>query len=136
MKMTQYEFSKVSNSIRISVLPVYMEEYSRPWEEHYVWAYTVKIKNISSASVVLLHKSWNVVDMFGTKDEVHGSSGSDQHSIAPGKSYEYTSTAFLHAPSGIMHGKCVFMNEETSDVFYADTPAFSLDSLHYTQEPN
>ena len=52
-------------AIRVVVTPLYLEEQSVPSEDHYVWAYHVRIENLGSATVQLLNRHWRITDAKG-----------------------------------------------------------------------
>ncbi len=39
------KYTLITNSVEVTVLPIYIEEQSIPYENCYVWMYNVKIKN-------------------------------------------------------------------------------------------
>ena len=38
-------YSSITRSIRVTVEPIFLEDQSSPSDDHYVWAYQVKIEN-------------------------------------------------------------------------------------------
>ena len=58
--------------IRVSVEPVFLDEQSSPDEDHYVWAYQVKIENDGIEPVQLLNRHWQISDARGQLQEVKG----------------------------------------------------------------
>ena len=134
MLIQQYEFSKTSKSIQISVSPIYMEECSAPIRNLYTWGYTVKILNLGKKCVQLLHRSWYTVDNSGRTDEVSGPGVIGiQPIIQPGECYKYTSATFLNSPFGIMHGVYAFVDTDSKEMFNAEIPAFSLHCNHSSE---
>jgi ApaG protein len=123
-------YESVTRGIRISVEPDYLEDESEPDEDHYVWAYRVRIDNDSDETVRLKNRRWHITDATGrtvivTGDGVIG----EQPSLQPGDAYEYTSGCPLPTPSGLMFG-VYGMETDSGEHFEADIPAFSLDSPH------
>ena len=51
-------YSEETRSIRVTVKPVYLDDQSAPEDNHYVWAYHVKIENGSRETVQLLNRYW------------------------------------------------------------------------------
>ena len=47
-------YTKTTNSIKVTVIPAYLEQHSEPEENRYVWAYTVQLENHSKEPVQLL----------------------------------------------------------------------------------
>jgi len=129
-------YSAITQLIRISVQPVYLEDQSSPAENHYVWAYHVRIENQGSDTVQLINRSWRITDALGRIKEVHGPGVvGEQPVLAPGESFEYTSGTPLPTPSGIMAGSYEMRRADGSR-FDAAIPAFSLDSPYETKRIN
>jgi ApaG protein len=129
-------YSAVTRSIKITVKPVYLEDQSSPGENHYVWAYQVKIENQGNDVVQLRSRYWRITDSLGRIQEVRGAGVvGEQPTLRPGDSYEYTSGTPLPTPSGIMTGTYQ-METKSGDRFDADIPAFSLDSPHQAARLN
>lgn len=123
-------YSKTSHSITVSVKPVYLEDQSSPVDNHYVWAYKVRIENHGDETVQLLRRHWKITDAMGRQQEVQGSGVvGEQPVLHPGDVYEYTSGTPLSTPSGIMMGTYQ-MSTNGGEKLDVDIPAFSLDSPH------
>ncbi len=124
------DYSETTRGITVSVKPFYLEEQSSPLEDHYVWAYQVRIENHGSATVQLRTRHWRITDSNGRMHEVRGAGVvGEQPVLEPGESFEYTSGTPLPTPSGIMVGS-YRMQREDGGVFDIAIPAFSLDSPH------
>lgn len=123
-------YESVTQGIRVSVNPCYLEDQSDPDEPRYVWAYTVRIDNESPNAVQLRARYWRITDSRGYTDEVIGDGVvGEQPVIRPGEGFEYTSGAPLTTPSGLMVG-AYRMETPDGEAFDVDIPAFSLDSPH------
>lgn len=123
-------YESITNDIRVAVEPFYLEEQSAPNEDHYVWAYSVRIENLGPGRVQLLNRYWHIIDALGRVEEVSGAGVvGEQPTIDPGDQFEYTSGAPLKTPSGIMSGKYE-MTDGMGGRFDVEIPAFSLDSPH------
>jgi ApaG protein len=123
-------YSATTHSITVTVEPTYLEERSSPAENHYVWAYKVRIENKGGETVQLRRRHWRITDAIGRVQEVRGPGVvGEQPVLHPGQSFEYTSGTPLNTPSGIMVGT---YDMETRDgrSFAVEIPAFSLDSPH------
>lgn len=120
-------YSKTTSDINVSVRPIYLEGQSDPEDHHYVWAYHVRIENLSRETVQLLTRRWRITDALGQVQEVAGDGVvGEQPVLRPGQVYEYTSGTPLPTPSGIMVGQ-YGMCAEDGRRFAIDIPAFSLD---------
>ena len=129
-------YSKTTRSIRITVNPMYLEEQSAPAENHFVWAYHVRIENEGSETVQLRTRYWRITDSFGRVQEVRGPGVvGEQPVLEPGEAFEYTSGTPLAAPSGIMVGSYQ-METGRGETFDVAIPAFSLDSPHQPRQLN
>lgn len=129
-------YSRTTRHITISVDPVYLEDQSSPTDNHYVWAYRVRIENNGDHTVQLLRRHWKITDAMGRLQEVKGSGVvGEQPVLQPGDTYEYTSGTPLPTPSGIMVGSYQ-MERDDGERFDVDVPAFSLDSPHETVRYN
>jgi ApaG protein len=129
-------YTQKTKNISVTVTPIYLEDQSEPDENHYVWAYQVKIENESLETVQLRSRHWRITDANGLMQEVRGSGVvGEQPVLEPGGSFEYTSGTPLNAPSGIMVGSYEMQTDE-GNVIEVGIPAFSLDSPHQLVRPN
>lgn len=123
-------YSAVTNSIKVTVTPKFVEEESDPSRSFYFWAYTVEILNLGLDTVTLRTRHWRITDANGQTQEINGAGVvGEQPALEPGQSFEYTSGAPLKTSSGIMAGEYGMENDDGSE-FNVDIPAFSLDSPH------
>jgi ApaG protein len=129
-------YTEVTDSIRVTVKPVYLADQSEPVENHYVWAYHVEIENQRGQSVQLLNRRWQITDSRGRVQEVRGAGVvGEQPVLQPGDVYQYTSGTPLPTPSGIMVGSYE-METPQGQRFDVAIPAFSLDSPHQPMRLN
>ncbi|HVI49943.1 MAG TPA: Co2+/Mg2+ efflux protein ApaG [Candidatus Sulfotelmatobacter sp.] len=129
-------YSKTTRAITVTVQPTFLEEQSAPAENHYVWAYRVRIENKGQNTVKLLTRHWKITDAMGRLQEVQGAGVvGEQPVLHPGDAYEYTSGTPLTTPSGIMVGSYQ-MESDGGERFDIAIPAFSLDSPHQTVRLN
>lgn len=123
-------YISTSNDITVTVTPIFLEDQSDPDEDHFVWAYQVRIENNGAETVQLRARYWCITDANGLVQEVRGSGVvGEQPVLEPGESFEYTSGTQLATPSGIMVGSYQ-MQTDHGDRFDVEIPAFSLDSPH------
>ena len=129
-------YEATTRHIRVSVEPVFLDEQSSPDEDHYVWAYQVKIENDGIEPVQLLNRHWQISDARGQLQEVKGEGVvGEQPMLKPGEIFEYTSGTPLATPSGIMFGSYE-METKTGEKFSIKIPAFSLDSPYQARQLN
>ena len=120
-------YSAVTQGIRVSVEPHYLEEQSDPAHERYVWAYRVEIENGGPVVVQLLARHWIITDGNGQVQEVRGLGVvGEQPVLQPGERFSYTSGCPLTTPSGIMRGTYQMAAPDGS-LLLVEIPAFSLD---------
>lgn len=129
-------YSQTTRRINVTVEPHYLEDQSSPGEDHFVWAYHVKIRNDGEQSVQLINRHWRITDAHGRFQEVRGAGVvGEQPVLDPGESFEYTSGTPLSTPSGIMVGTYE-MECGDGERFDVEIPAFSLDSPHQAVQLN
>jgi len=119
-------YSETTRSIKVTVRPFYLEQHSSPSENHYVWAYHVRIENGSDRAVQLLSRRWSIVDGRGAVHEVMGEGVvGEMPLIAPGGSFDYVSGCPLDTASGAMSGNYRMVDED-GIAFDVDIPRFQL----------
>ena len=95
----------VTNNIRVEVLSRYAPENSRPYEDEWVFEYTVRITNQGTDTVQLLTRHWIITDALDHTEEVKGPGViGEQPVLGPGESFKYLSWCSLKTPMGMMHG--------------------------------
>lgn len=125
----RFSYVRITHDVKILVRPVYLEEQSLPFEDHFVWAYQIRAENLRQDPVQLMSRYWRITDASGRVIEVRGSGVvGEQPIIQPGSHFEYTSGTPLAAPSGIMVGCFEMKDLLTGESFDVDVPTFSLDS--------
>jgi ApaG protein len=123
-------YEETTRAIKVTVKPFYLEDQSSPTDNHYVWAYQVRIENRGAETVQLRGRYWRITDALGRVQEVRGPGVvGEQPVLEPGEAFEYQSGTPLPTPSGIMVGTYQ-METDTGERFDAAVPAFSLDSPH------
>ncbi len=123
-------YAKTTEAIEVTVEPFYLDEQSEPEDNHFVWAYHVRIENNGQKTVQLMTRHWRITDSLGNVQEVRGDGVvGEQPVLTPGGAFEYTIGTPLSTPSGIMVGT-YRMETQAGDRFDVAIPAFSLDSPH------
>lgn len=123
-------YTQTTNNVKVSVYPIYLESQSTPEENHYLWAYHVRIENNLNEPIQLRTRHWYIIDGWGRAQNISGGGVIGQQPIIlPGESFEYTSGTPLATPSGIMSGEYE-METPNGDIFTVEIPTFSLDSPH------
>ena len=123
-------YEAITDDIKVTVRPVYLDEQSDPEENHFVWAYHVCIENLGKRTVQLRTRHWKITDALGRLQEVRGPGVvGEQPVLRPGESFEYTSGTPLSTSSGVMVGSYEMQGPD-GGTFDVAVPAFSLDSPH------
>ena len=121
-------YSKTTCGVTVTVTPYFLEDQSSPQENHYVWAYQVNIKNISSTTVRLNHRNWLIIDANGKIINVQGDGVVGEiPMLKQGESYEYTSGTPLKTSNGI--SKVYLMTQDSGEQIKIDIPTFLLIAL-------
>jgi ApaG protein len=136
IKMSEEAYEAITQGVRVSVQPIYLEEESEPDENRYFWAYQVQIENLSAEPLQLKSRYWRITDSRGRTEEVQGEGVvGEQPVIEPGYVFEYTSGAPLSTASGFMMGT-YRMHKNDGSSFEVEIPAFSLDSPYDSHTVN
>jgi ApaG protein len=124
-------YREITRDIQIDVEPKYLPQESSP--ETFVFAYTVRIKNLGDSPAQLLSRHWIITDGHGKVREVQGEGViGEQPRLDPGESYEYSSFCPLPTPSGNMRGTYE-MIDGSEERFTVRIPLFFLrqaEALH------
>lgn len=93
---------------------------------HYVFSYTVTIRNDGDQPARLLTRHWIITDGDGQVQEVRGDGviGEQPH-LQPGEGFQYTSGTFMNTPVGTMHGSYQMISDD-GEAFDAEIPSFTL----------
>ena len=121
-------YATTTREVTVTVETFYLDDQSMPDDNHFVWAYHIRIENNGRDTVQLISRSWHITDSNGNVQEVTGDGVvGEQPVLGPGEAFEYTSGTPLPTSSGIMVG-AYHMVSETGERFDVEVPAFSLDS--------
>ncbi len=113
-------------AIEVQVTPRYLPEQSLPAQNHYVFAYTVRIANVGKKTAQLRTRHWVITDANGKVEEVRGPGVvGEQPTLAPGDSFEYSSGAIIATSFGAMHGSYQMQGVDGTK-FDAEIKMFSL----------
>ena len=116
-----------TNGIRISIETFYQQNYSRPLENKYIFAYRVSIENRSSKTVQVMRRHWYIKDSSGLTREVEGEGiVGKQPTLYPGEIHQYVSWSPLISDIGKMHGTYLLVNKDTGQEFRVSIPHFKL----------
>ena len=115
-----------THKIHVEVSPAYIKEQSDPSNNHYVFSYTVTIRNDGDQPARLLTRHWVITDGDGQVQEVRGEGviGEQPH-LQPGEGFQYTSGTFMNTPVGTMQGSYQMITDDGKQ-FDAEIPSFTL----------
>lgn len=119
-------FTKITDSISVTVKPVPLLDDSDPAQKIFNFSYTISIKNLSTETVQLLERHWIINSGSKFFDEVIGDGvvGMQPH-IEEGQSFEYTSAACIEDAYGSMKGSYT-MRSASGKFFKVEIPEFDL----------
>ncbi len=108
--MAETESTATTAGVRVSVESRYIPEQSAPHAARFVFAYRVRIENVSAGMTVQLrNRHWVIEDQTGSTEHVHGPGVvGEEPVLKEGQGFEYTSGAMLETPRGVMHGTYEF----------------------------
>jgi len=123
-------FESTTGKIKVQVDPSYIREQSDPAQNHYFFAYKVRITNEGEKPVQLMRRHWVIKDAFGQREEVEGDGVVGlQPLLKPGEVFEYSSFCPLPTPTGSMQGTYL-MKSSSGEEIKVEIPMFIL------SEPN
>ena len=112
--------------IEVTARSEYLADKSDERRDHYVFAYTITIRNKGSASAQLISRHWFITDAGSEVQEVKGLGVvGAQPTLKPGEVFEYTSGAAIRTPVGTMRGVYHMVGEDGAN-FEAPIPEFTL----------
>lgn len=114
------------HAIDIEVEPTYLAEQSNPFEERFVFAYTITLRNSGRQPARLLTRRWLITDGNGKVEEVRGAGVvGEQPYLRPGDHFRYTSGVVLDTPVGTMEGSYRMVDDAQAQ-FDVSIPLFTL----------
>ncbi len=113
-------------TLEISVATHFLEEESDPSEDRYVFAYTIRIRNLGQLPAQVLDRHWIITDANGKVEEVRGEGVvGEQPRLEPGEDFIYTSGAVIATAVGTMEGSYGLAGDDGTR-FEAPIPPFTL----------
>ena len=104
----------------------YSPENSHPFQDEWVFQYTVRITNEGRETVQLVSRHWIITDGTGHVEEVQGPGVvGEQPVLAQGESFKYSSWCPLKTPVGSMHGAYQMVRSDGRQ-FDAEIAPFAL----------
>lgn len=122
---------RITEGIKVSVDTVYQPEYSSPENDHFMFAYKIRIENLGDYRIQLLRRHWHIFDSKGPKREVEGEGVvGEQPILDPGEKHEYVSGCNLKSDIGSMEGTYLMSRELDGGTFSVQIPKFILIPPH------
>ncbi|SFF93356.1 Co2+/Mg2+ efflux protein ApaG [Pontibacter chinhatensis] len=119
--------TKTTEGVKITVTTNYLPDYSSPVQQHFVFAYRIKIENRSEFTVKLLRRHWYIHDSTGQMREVEGEGVvGQQPTLEPGEIHEYVSGCNLKTGIGKMRGTYLMERLVDGRHFDVTIPEFTL----------
>ena len=113
-------------TLEIQIATRFLPEESAPEDDRYVFAYTIRIRNLGQRAAQLLDRHWVITDGNGHVEEVRGEGVvGEQPRIEPGDQFTYTSGAVLETAVGTMEGSYGMVGDDGTR-FAAPIPPFTL----------
>jgi ApaG protein len=117
---------RITHGIRVRVTSRFLPRESSPDEDHFFFAYDVRIANEGDRQAKLLSRHWIIINADGERNEVRGPGVVGETPILePGESFEYTSFCPLNTRWGTMEGS-YRMEREDGATFDVDIGRFFL----------
>jgi len=119
-----------TRGIRIQVKSTYLSDQSSSRDNHYLFAYHVRISNVGSETAQLISREWIITSAEGEVERVKGPGVvGEQPVLSPGSSFEYTSYCPLKTPVGSMQGSYQMVTA-AGEKFDAAIAPFTLAAPH------
>jgi ApaG protein len=119
-------YSEITEGIRVTVQPIYLDGQSDFLTKKFVFAYFVRIDNLSDGPVKLIRRYWHIEHSTGKAENVDGEGVIGRTPrILPNKRHEYNSFCILESMEGSMEGYYV-MEREDGSRFEVVIPRFWL----------
>jgi ApaG protein len=121
------EVSLITNGFRVSVDTHYRNESSDPTQNYFLFSYHISIQNNTAYNCKLLRRYWFITESTGEIREVEGTGVvGEQPFLAPGASFDYSSSCHFNTEIGKMVGHFLMINLETGNTFIVDVPEFQM----------
>lgn len=100
-----HSYTAITDRVRVTVRPVYLDGQSNVLERKFVFAYFITIANQGTGPVQLMRRHWIIRHGNGKQEEVEGEGVvGKQPVLQPGGEHDYNSYCVLETPEGSMEG--------------------------------
>ena len=122
-------YTAITEDIRVTVRPVYLDGQSNAIERKFIFAYFITIENQSRDTVQLLRRHWIIRHASGRIEEVEGEGViGKQPFLQPGQAHDYNSFCILETLEGSMEGTYL-MRRSNGEEFKIVIPKFNLRAM-------
>ncbi|MEX2115449.1 MAG: Co2+/Mg2+ efflux protein ApaG [Bacteroidota bacterium] len=122
-------YTAITEDIKVTVRPVYLDGQSNPVERRFVFGYFITVENMGREPVQLLRRHWIIRHSSGKLEEVEGEGViGRQPVIQPGGDHDYNSYCILETLEGSMEGTYVMKREDDVE-FNVAIPKFTLRAM-------
>jgi ApaG protein len=117
----------VTHNVRVEAESRYVPSESQPFENEWIFHYTIRITNEGDETVQLLSRNWIATDANGRVEEVKGPGVvGEQPVLSSGEAFQYTSRWILKTPSGVLRGTYQMVTVEGGVHFDIEIAPFAL----------
>ena len=126
-------YQEETDGFVVEAEPSYIPEKSKPEDNHFFFAYRIRIRNEGTKKAQLTSRHWVIMDGQKRREDVEGPGVvGEQPFFEPGTTYEYTSFCPLPTPTGSMRGS-YFMKDDSGQEFKIKIPLFFLRDHRHNQ---
>ncbi len=106
----------ITHGIEVQAAAQFLEDRSAPSQKRWLYAYRIRIQNVSDTAQKLLSRHWIITDAHGETREVRGVGVvGEQPRLEPGEAHEYRSICDLSTAWGTMEGSFLFTTDERDE---------------------
>lgn len=124
-----YSYTAVTDHVRVTVRPLFIDAQSDVLSRKFVFAYFITITNEGEDTIQLMRRHWHITHSTGKIEEVDGEGVVGKLPVlAPGESHTYNSFCILESPEGSMEGTYL-MRRKNGTMFEIVIPRFTLRAM-------
>lgn len=117
----------ITQGVKISVKPIFLGIQNRNKQEHFFFEYYIVIENISTDTIQLFSRHWEIYDSLSQTEIVEGEGVIGiQPVLESGQKHAYKSNCILLSNCGSMKGYYTMLNLTTKNTFNVEIPKFQL----------
>lgn len=106
----------ITHGIEVQAAAQFLVDRSNPEQKRWLYAYRIRIQNVSEVAQKLLSRHWVITDSNGEVREVRGVGVvGEQPRLEPGDAHEYRSICDMPTPWGTMEGEFLFTTDDREE---------------------